>query len=178
MSPVAIPLSIPAIPSLDDPIPGYRFLVTLDPSDAYLPPAQSLLILLVASGGFQEVKGLGGDLEVMPYAEGGNNDFVHQLPVRHTWNRIQLKRGLIRDPGLFAWYQAGLTQSLGARRDGCIILLTPKGTPAVAWGFRAGIVVKWNGPELNATANAVAVESIEIAHHGIEQVPLSLPGME
>src|SRR5262249_49905472 len=130
--------SLPDIPSIEDPLPGFRFLVTLDPSDAYLPFTQAALITLVASGGFMEVKGLGADLEVMPYPEGGNNDFVHQLPVRHTWNRISLRRGLVRDPGLYYWYRAGLTQSLGARRDGCVILMTPQGTPAVAWHFRGG----------------------------------------
>src|SRR5262249_30219167 len=158
--------SLPDIPSIEDPLPGFRFLVTLDPSDAYLPTAQSALITLVASGGFMEVKGLGADLEVMPYPEGGNNDFVHQLPVRHSWNRIQLRRGLVRDPGLYFWYRAGLTQSLGARRDGCVILMTPQGTPAIAWTFQAGLAVKWMGPELGAMQSQVAIEGIEIAHHG------------
>ena len=174
MSGIPFP-SLPDIPSIEDPIPGFRFLVTLDPTDAYLPVAQAILITLVASGGFMEVKGLGADLEVMPYPEGGNNDFVHQLPVRHTWNRIQLRRGLVRDPGLYFWYRAGMTQSLGARRDGCVILMTPQGTPAVAWHFRAGLAVKWMGPELNAMQSAVAIEGIEIAHHGLIQVPLSPP---
>jgi phage tail-like protein len=166
---------VPDVPSVEDPIPGFRFLVTLDPADAYLPAAQAALITLVASAGFMEVKGLGADLEVMPYPEGGNNDFVHQLPVRHTWNRIHLGRGLVRDAGLYFWYRAGLTQSLGARRDGCIILLTPAGTPAVAWQFRGGLAVKWIGPELHAAQSQVAIEGIEIAHHGVVQVPLSPP---
>jgi phage tail-like protein len=66
-------------------------------------------------GGFQEASGIGADLEVMPYPEGGMNDFVHQLPVRHSYPRITLKRGLIRDPGLWWWYVGGLASSLGAR---------------------------------------------------------------
>ena len=155
-----------------DPFLAYRFFVTLDPTDAYLPPAQALLIPLLAAAGFQEAKGLGADLEVMPYAEGGRNDFVHQLPVRHSWSRISLKRGMVRGPGLFDWYRAGLTQSLGARRDGVILLLNPDAVPAMAWVFRAGIAVKWSGPEMNAMQNAVAMEAIEIAHHGIEQIPM------
>jgi len=171
-----LPTGTPSLPSLEDPLPGYRFLVTLDPADAYLPAPQAALITLVAAGGFQEVRGLGADLEVLPYPEGGTNDFVHQLPVRHTWTRIQLKRGLVRDPGLYFWYRAGMTRSLGARRYGCIILLTPAGIPAVAWAFSAGLAVKWMGPELNAMQSNVAIEGIEIAHHGIVQVPLSPPG--
>jgi phage tail-like protein len=162
---------------IEDPIPGYRFIVSLMPGDAYLPFAQSALITLVAAGQFQEVRGLGADLEVQAYPEGGRNDFVHQLPVRHNWNRIVLKRGIVRDPGLWFWYLAGLTQSLGARRDGVIILQTPGGTPAITWTWAGGLAVKWSGPELNAQQNAVAVESIEIAHQGLLQVPLTPPGV-
>src|SRR5262245_35237549 len=105
------------------PLPSYRFIVTLDPADPYLPPAQAALLALFPGGAFQEVKGLRADLEVMSYAEGGVNDFVHQLPVRHSWNRISLRRGLVRDPGLWLWYLAGLNQSLGARRDGSVLLM-------------------------------------------------------
>jgi phage tail-like protein len=160
----------------EDPLPGYRFVVTLDPADAYLPPAQAALITLVAAGEFAEVRGLGGELEVLSYAEGGVNDTVHQLPVRHKWGRITLTRGVVRDPGLWFWYMNGLTQSLGARRDGAIVLLTPSSVPAIAWIFRAGLAARWSGPELNGLQSSVAIESLEIAHEGITQVPLSPPG--
>jgi phage tail-like protein len=161
---------------MEDPIPSYKFLVTLLPGDAYLQPAQQALLALFPGGEFQEVKGLGADLEVTAYPEGGVNDHVHQLPVRHSWSRISLKRGVVRDPGLWSWYLAGLTQSLGARRDGTIILMTPAGTPALSWTFQGGIAAKWVGPELNAMQSAVAVESLEIAHQGLIAVPLSPPG--
>lgn len=160
---------------IDSPLQNFRFIVTLDPGIAYLPPLQAALVALFPGGAFNEVKGLGGELEVMAHAEGGNNDFVHQLPVRHSWSRIVLSRGVVREPGLWYWYTAGLTQSLGARRDGAIILLTPGGTPAMAWIFKGGLAAKWSGPELNGTANAVAVETLEIAHQGILTVPMSPP---
>jgi phage tail-like protein len=152
---------------MPDPLPAYRFIVTLDKADAYLPPAQAQRVAEAPAGEFQEAKGLGAELEVMVYPEGGVNDFVHQLPVRHSWNRIILQRGVVRDPLLWAWYQAGLTQSLGARRDGSIILLNPDGHRVMAWDFRAGIAAKWVGPELNAMESSLAVESLEIAHHGL-----------
>jgi phage tail-like protein len=156
----------------EEPLGGFRFLVVLDPAVAYLPPAQALLVPVVAVGAFQECRGLSGDLEVMPYAEGGRNDFVHQLPVRHTWGRISLRRGLVRDQVLWGWYQAGLTGSLGARRDGCIVALNETGLPAMAWPFYGGLAAKWTGPEFSALTGAVALEGLEIAHHGVEQVVL------
>ena len=158
-----------------DPLTSYRFIVTLNPGDAYLPPKQAALVKLYALGGFQEVRGLGADLEVTPYNEGGVNGYVHQLPVRHSWTRITLKRGLTIGRGLWEWYEAGLTQSLGARRDGSVILLSPAGLPASAWEFYGGLAAKWTGPDFNATQNAIAVESVEIAHHGVRQISAPLP---
>ncbi|MEV4319027.1 phage tail protein [Actinocrispum sp. NPDC049592] len=155
---------------MTDPLPKYRFLVTLDPGDAYLPAAQALLLPLVAAGAFQEVTGLSAQLEVTSYAEGGRNDSVHQLPLRHSWNRITLKRGVTKDTGLWDWYQAGLTESLGARRDGAVILLDIDGTAVVSWAFHGGLAAKWTGPDLHAEQNAIAVEQLEIAHEGLTKV--------
>lgn len=163
------------LPPLEDPMPAHRFLVSLDPTDAYLPFAQSLLITLIAAGQFSEVTGLGAQLEVLAHPEGGRNDYVHQLPIRHSYTKLTLSRGVVRDPGLFFWYQAGLSQSIGARRDGAIVLLTPSGVPAVGWIFRGGLASGWKGPELRASDNAVAIESIEISHEGLLQVPLTPP---
>lgn len=151
----------------DDPFTGFRFIITLDPADAYLPAAQSALLPEVAPGAFREAKGLGGELEVMRFAEGGVNDFTHQLPVRHTWGRITLTTGVVKDMTLWNWYRAGLSHSLGARRDGAIILLGPDGETAMTWTFKAGLAAKWSGPDLNAMENAIAVESLEIAHQGL-----------
>ncbi|WP_199565680.1 phage tail protein [Spongiactinospora rosea] len=165
-------MTTPADRLLDpaEPLPKYRFIVTLDPGDAYLPPAQALLLPLVAAGAFQEVTGLGAQLEVVNYAEGGRNDSVRQLPLRHSWNRITLKRGVVRDRLLWSWYQTGLADSLGARRDGAVIVLDASGRPAMAWAFHGGLAAKWSGPDLHAEQNAVAIESLEIAHEGLTNV--------
>jgi phage tail-like protein len=160
---------------LENPLPSYRFLVLLDPPFHYLPFPQALFVALAAGGGFQEASGIGGDLEVMPYPEGGMNDFVHQLPVRHSYPRISLKRGLIRDPGLWWWYVGGLAGSLGARRDGAIILMQPDGVPAFGFIFLAGLAAKWTGPSMNSQQDAVAVETLEIAHEGLLPLPLGAP---
>lgn len=157
----------------DELLPAFRFLVTLDAADAYLPAAQAALVPKVAAGAFQEVRGLGADLEVTAHPEGGVNHYVHQLPVRHTWTRISLKGGVVRDLGLWKWYVAGLHDSLGARRDGCVILQGLDGKPAIAWQFHAGLAVKWQGPEFNAMQGAVAIESLEIIHHGLELVAVA-----
>jgi len=148
---------------------AYRFTVTLDPADAYLPADQAQRVPVLADGGFQEVSGLGAELEILAYSEGGTNGFLHQLPVRHSWGRISLKHGIVRGQGLWDWYRAGLTQSLGARRNGSIMLRAPDGRLAFSWVFWAGLAAKWNGPSFHAMQSEIAIEGLEIAHQGIEQ---------
>jgi phage tail-like protein len=152
--------------------PAYRFLVTLDPSDAFVPRELITMAMELAPGAFRSATGLGAELEVMTYAEGGRNDFVHQLPVRHSWGRITLSRGIARDASLWAWYEAGLTGSLGARRDGAIIMQNAAGQVAMLWTFRAGLAARWTGPEFQAQEDALAIESLEIAHQGLSSLPV------
>lgn len=155
---------------MNDPLLGYQFVVSLDRADAYIPSDQAELVPRLAEAGFQEVTGLGAQLEVTTYAEGGLNSHVHNLPLRHTWNRLVLKRGVSSDLGIWDWYHAGLTQSLGARRDGSITLRNANGDDAMEWEFRGGLIVKWEGPSFNASQASVAIETIEIAHNGLEQI--------
>jgi phage tail-like protein len=156
----------------DDVQPAYRFLVTLDPSDAFVPRELITVAMETAPGAFRSATGLSAELELLAQPEGGRNDFVHQLPVRHSWGRIALSRGIARDASLWAWYEAGVTGALGARRDGAIIMQNPAGQPVMVWTFRAGLAARWSGPEFRAEDSALAIETLEIAHHGLSSVPL------
>ena len=144
---------------MSDPLQAYRFTVTLDAADPYLKPRQAAQVPPLIAAGFQEVSGLSANLEITTYNEGGENDHAHQLPLRHTWGRITLKRGVTSDPSVWLWYQAGLNQSLGARRDGVITLLSDAGIPRYAWMFHGGLAAKWQGPTFDASQSAVAFEN-------------------
>jgi phage tail-like protein len=124
----------------------------------------------VAVGGFSECSGLEMSLKVEEYREGGRNSTVLKFPTRVEWSNITLKKG-IGGPALWDWHY-GFVEGQGKRRDGIIALLTDLRVPHNIWYFRRGLPVKYTGPTLNATQNNVAIESIEIAHEGIYQLPL------
>ena len=69
------------------------------------------------------------------------------------------------------------TEGKGKRRDGVIVLLNDRHVPNNIWYFRRGLPVKYTGPSLNATQSSVAIESIEIAHEGLSQVPFGGAGV-
>ena len=107
-------------------------------------------------------------LDVEEYREGGRNGEVLQFPTRVRWGKITLKKGLGYGSELWDWHY-GFVQGTGKRRDGVIVLTDSNHIPAQSWYFRRGLPVRYSAPALNASQNAVAIESIEIAHEGILQ---------
>ena len=157
-----------------NPLLNHNFVISLIDSSSVLGTSGSLsqsAIFDVAVGGFSECTGLEMSMQPDEFKEGGNNGFVHKFPTRVTWTNIVLKKGIGSGSVLWDW-QYGFAVGKGKRRDGVIILLSDAQVPNNVWHFRRGLPVKYSGPALNATQSAVGIESIEIAHEGIYQVPL------
>jgi phage tail-like protein len=55
------------------------------------------------------------------------------------------------------------------RKSGAIVLLNDAGEEKVRWNFLDGWPTKWTGPSFNATSNDVAIETLDIAHEGLEK---------
>ncbi|MBS1912591.1 MAG: phage tail protein [Bacteroidetes bacterium] len=121
------------------------------------------------AGGFSECTGLGGSLTVEEYNEGGVNEYVHKFPTRMTYGNLTLKRGMAFTDDLWNWHY-DYASGKGSRRDGIIAMLGPTRDPVRVWSFKRGLPLKWTGPSFNAQQSAVAVETIEIAHEGLELI--------
>jgi phage tail-like protein len=162
-----------ALGTRHDPLLNHNFIVSLLDSTSALAPASPpplAAILASAAGGFAECSGLELSIQPEEYKEGGNNGGVLKFPSRVTWTNLTLKRGITDSTNLWDWH-FDFIEGHGRRRDGVILLLNEARLPAQAWYFRRGLPVKYSGPSLNATQNNVAIESIEIAHEGVHQVP-------
>lgn len=138
-----------------DPSLAFRFLVEIDG---------------LSVGGFSEVTGLQIETMVETYREGGFNDYEHKLagPTRYPSNLV-LKHGLTNDETLWNWHQA-VTRGVIHRKNGSIILLDISGEEYQRWNFTEAYPVKWTGPDLRAGANEVAIETLELVHHGLSKV--------
>jgi len=155
-----------------DPLGNYNFSVRLlDAGSALFGAIGGLLGLDVSQdAGFSECRGVEGTLQVQDWSEGGVNDRVLKFPTRMTWTNITLSRGVGISPEMWRWFFS-YAQGRGKRRDGLIMLLNDRRDPVVIWKFRRGIPVKWTGPTLSARGNEIAIESLEIAHEGLEVQP-------
>lgn len=116
---------------------------------------------------FAEVSGLQIETEVVEYREGGNNGFVHCLPGATRVGRITLKQGLVASSALFAWY-ARVTLGKIDRRHMSIIVYSPAGEETARWNFINAYPIRWVGPTLSADNSIAMVETVELAHEGIE----------
>jgi phage tail-like protein len=74
-------------------------------------------------------------------------------------------------PDLFRWYDRVRRGSFGARRSILVAHLGEDGEPALLWFVSRALPAKYVGPAWNASQNNVAVESLEIAHEGLELLP-------
>lgn len=153
-----------------DPYPAFNFTVTLLGSSRDL---LSFLRDLTKSqkAGFSECSGLEGTLAVEDYEEGGNNGRTLRFPTRMDWSNIRLKRGIGTSDELWEWHWE-FVEGRGKRRDGLIVLQNEQQQPVKAWQFYRGIPVRWLGPTFDAARSEVAIEELEIAHEGLEQIPV------
>ena len=138
-----------------DPFRGFRFRVQIDG---------------IARAGFREVSGLDASTDAVDYREGDGGS-IRKLAGLPKFSNITLKRGVTDDKDLWKWRQQVLDGKIGdARKNGQIILLDDEGNEAAEWTFTGGWPTKWSGPALNATANEVAIDTVEIAHEGLTRV--------
>ncbi|MBV9960432.1 MAG: phage tail protein [Acidobacteria bacterium] len=119
--------------------------------------------------GFADCTGLQLETEVMDYSEGGLNTHLLKFPTRTKQTNIVLKRGIV-DRQMWDWYWQ-LTQGITWLRNGSIFVRDPSGGKVVIeWQFEDAFPCKWLGPELNATQNSVAVETLELCHRGLHRI--------
>ncbi len=118
---------------------------------------------------FKSVSGLKSETEVVDYQEGGVNEYTRKLQGVTKWPNIVLKQGFTGDLTLFNW------KASRSRANGSIFILGPNLKKVAEWRFKEGWCVKWEGPELDASKNELAIETIEIAHQGWELTPAEGP---
>lgn len=118
--------------------------------------------------GFSEVSGLNIETQAIEYRDGSMPDFsVIKMPGMQKFGNITLKRGVAKgDNEFFIWWNTHQLNKI-ERRDLTISLLNENHEPVVVWRVRNAWPVKVDGGSLKATGNEVSIETLELAHEGI-----------
>lgn len=135
-----------------DATPSYRFYVEIGD---------------VKEAVFTEVSGLQVEMDVTEYREGGLNNFAHFLPGPIKANRVTLKRGMTRSNDFLKWHIPNGSAPV-VRKSISVVLYDVEGKRVATWNFHNAYPVKWTGPQLTADGTSVAIESLEIAHEGMQ----------
>src|SRR5690554_3908938 len=126
----------------------------------------------VEIGVFREVTGLRLDITVEEYVEGGQNNYVHQLPGVMRWPNLVFTRGLVQSDALFAWVQKSSGEGFAGndnkltRATGAVTVINHRGERLRSWEIQGVFAVSWSGPQLAADSDEPLAETLEVAHNG------------
>jgi phage tail-like protein len=145
---------MPEAAARHDPVPAFRFRIVFDD----LPEC-----------GFSDCSGLQLELETQDYAEGGLNTHTWKFPTRAKQSNVTLKRGVINRL-LWDWLH-DIANGVMKYRSGTITVFDTSGQqPVMRFQISRAFPVKWVGPELSATQSNLAMETLELAHQGMERL--------
>jgi phage tail-like protein len=113
---------------------------------------------------FKSISGLSTTTDAQDYQEGGVTTFTRKVIGQTKWANIVLKGGFTGDMTIWNW------KDNPKRLNGIIVALGPGMQVMAKWEFQRGYPVKWDGPDLDASKNELAIESLEIAHEGLLMV--------
>jgi len=137
----------------DDPYLNFNFVVEIEGEVA---------------AGFSEADLPAGRIEAVAYREGTDRSSAARLlPGRVEYGPLVLRRGFSGDAALFQWWQAVAEGNLD-RRNVSVVLLDEKRQEVARWNLVRAWPTKYEPPSLHGLGNEVAIETLEIAHEGIE----------
>jgi phage tail-like protein len=113
---------------------------------------------------FREVSGLTMELEEETHNEGGENRFVHKLPVRARYPDLVLKRGLLTDSVVREWCEQAIRNLEIAPTTVWVTLLSEKHEPLQSYAFINAWPKKWNLSDFNAESSDLVVETLELGY--------------
>ena len=128
-----------------------RFQVTIDGQDL---------------GSWSTCKGLEVDFQHETYTELGNNQFIHYLPQAAKYTHITLERACTAEEStaLQRWLSKVVMQP--SRGTASITLHDAHQGDVITWTLTDVFPAKWTGPQLDASANKMAMETLVLAHAG------------
>lgn len=129
--------------------------------------------------GISKVGGLKRTTEVVKHREGGDPSSSRKSPGRTEFEAITLERGVTHDVAFAQWankvwnFGSGLGAEVSLkdfRKDITIELYNEAGQLAIAYNvFRCWVSEYQALPDLDANANAVAIQHIKLENEGWEQ---------
>lgn len=120
---------------------------------------------------FQEASGLSVSLTTQDVKEGGQNRYMHKLPVRAQYQPLVLKRALQIGSPLIDWCKEAIEDFSFHPKNIHLMLLNVTDTsmgepePIASWHIVHAYPIKWEVAGLNAMANELVIETIHLNYN-------------
>lgn len=118
--------------------------------------------------GFSEVSGFDASIDVVEYREGDHVTTPRKLPGLTKYGNITLKWGISDSMVLYEWLK-GISDGQIERKTVTLTAIDEAGDDAASWRLIEAWPVKYNAPDFNGLGSEVAIETLEIAHEGLER---------
>lgn len=141
--------------AISDPFGNFSFLVEIDG---------------IVRAAFHEVSGLDSTIKIIEHRE-GNDLVIRKFPALVEYMNITLRWGLADDTDLYQWHRQWVTGDPAAtRRTGSVVLFDRQGkTEQARWNFVNAWPCHYTAASLNAEGNDIAIETMELAHEGVQR---------
>lgn len=129
--------------------------------------------------GVSKVSSLKRTTEVVKHRSGGDNSFDHKSPGRTSYEAVTLERGITHDLEFEKWanlvhtYQGDASMDLvNYKKDLTLEVMNERGQTAIRYFlFRCWVSEFTAMPDLDANANATAIEHLKIELEGFLRDP-------
>ncbi len=122
----------------------------------------------IQQAGFSEATIPDANSDVVEYREGNETTTPRKLPGLNKYGNLTLKWGITDSTELYDRRKKIIDGNV-ERQNIAIVLVDEAGNDAARWEFVNAWPSKYDAPDLNATGNAVAIETLEIVHEGMER---------
>ena len=133
--------------SSEDPLQKFKFRVTI-------PGVPSQI-------GFQKVSGLSKEVNVVEYDESAF-EYTHKLPGKTKFGEVTMERGMFSDSSMLD--QMKVIQNPDYRTTMIVQLMDRFGNVQRTWKLAEAWISKWEGSDLDATSDDVAIETITVQY--------------
>jgi phage tail-like protein len=113
---------------------------------------------------FQKVSGLSAEIRTSTVNEGGQNLYTHRLPDKVDYGNLTLQRGMVVGSPLHIEINVALSLFKFAPSNVMVSLLGEDKAPVAAWLFLKAYPVKWATSDLDASADNIVIDTMELAY--------------
>lgn len=121
---------------------------------------------------FQKVSGLGASVETYALEEGGQNLYSQLLPKKIQHENLVLERGLVVGSPLVIEFNVAMSLFKFKPSNILVTLLDHTRIPIASWLCLKAYPVKWSVSDLDADANTVVIEHMELAYQRLQAIRL------